>query len=654
MKIKLSLGIIAVLFSILSMHAQLARTVHVSSPGALSSLLSSDKNSLTELTLTGVINDTDFNTIKDMSQLKDLNISAVNIENGKIPDYAFQGKVMDRIVPPESLKAIGSGAFSRTVISSLNFTICNQLEELGIGVFSEINLTQNNELDFSRCSNLKRFLSYGENGSFSGYEGKVILPQNLKILPQLTFSKFKGSVVLPATLESIELWAFARSSPSSEIVLPSSLKMIKNEAFMKMTTSKLNLSNCNQLEELGIGVFSEINLTQNDELDFSRCSNLTRFLSHGENGSFSGYEGHVILPQNLKILPQLTFSKFKGSVVLPATLKSIELWAFARSSPSSEIILPSSLKIIKNEVFIKMTTDKLDFSNCNQLEELGIGVFSEINLTQNDELDFSRCSNLTRFLSHGENGSFAGFEGRVILPQNLKVLPQLTFSKFKGSVVLPATLESIELWAFARSSPSSEIILPSSLNTIGRESFINSAIKEICLPASLQKIENSAFSGCTQLIKITSINPTPPQLGNTVFNGVDKQTCKLYVPEASIPLYGSALQWKDFITYAIQPETGDGCLIIQAKDTLTNALINEGKYRIRGNSLDVTYIIESPKNRVIIEKLPNGQYTISEVYPPAKYKASSTREKVIEVKNTICRTVMFKNEKLVGKEDVVF
>jgi len=755
--------------SVFCLQAQLAKTIDVTSSGTLSALLGSDKNLVTDLTLTGTINDADFQTIKEMNLLKDLDMSAVNIENGKIPSKSFENKVLNSIILPRSLKIVGPDAFINMTTSRLDFTTCTQLEELGHYAFKDIKLNTN-ILDFSQCASLVRFMESFGSGSFTGYGGHVILPRNLKVLPSRTFAYFKGSVDLPPSLEDIQYTAFIGSQPASPLVFPASLKKIGDDAFQDMIAIRLDFSTCIQLEELGHHVFSGIKL-DTDILDFSQCISLVRFNQSFGSGSFTGYGGHIILPRNLKVLPDFTFASFKGSVELPPVLETIGFGAFSGAEPARELVLPNSLITIGNDAFTNyksnnlvlpgslkkigsaafanMTASRLDFTACTQLEELGHHAFKDIKLNT-DILDFSQCTSLVRFMESFGNGSFTGYGGHVILPLNLKVLPSRTFAYFKGSLELPPSLEVIQYTAFIGSQPASPILFPASLKKIGDEAFqdvittrldfstcsqleelghhvftgikletdildfsrcsnlvrfnesfgsstfaeygghvilplnmkvlpyrtfayfkgsvelppsleiiqhtafVHSTIKEIYLPATLQQIDNEAFWDCIQLEKITSMNPVPPRLGNVVFEKVDKQTCKLYVPEASIPLYGTALQWKDFLTYAVQPETGDGCLIIQAKDSLTNALINEGKYRIRGNSIDVTYVIKSPDNRVIIENLPNGQYTISEVYPPARYKASSTREKVIEVKNTICRTVMFKNERLPEKVDLVF
>ncbi len=70
------------------------------------------------------------------------------------------------------------------------------------------------------------------------------------------------------------------------------------------------------------------------------------------------------------------------------------------------------------------------------------------------------------------------------------------------------------------------------------------------IPNSVTSIGESAFEDCTNLVAIYNHGITPAEvysaLFGTAFDGVDKSTCKLYVPSASISLYQNAPVWRDF------------------------------------------------------------------------------------------------------------
>lgn len=87
----------------------------------------------------------------------------------------------------------------------------------------------------------------------------------------------------------------------------------------------------------------------------------------------------------------------------------------------------------------------------------------------------------------------------------------------------------------------------------------NKYLTEVTIPSSLTNIGDKAFKGCSNLKSITVYITTPISLAvagtrggttravsTSVFDGVDKTTCILYVPEASVNLYKTAPVWKEF------------------------------------------------------------------------------------------------------------
>ena len=86
----------------------------------------------------------------------------------------------------------------------------------------------------------------------------------------------------------------------------------------------------------------------------------------------------------------------------------------------------------------------------------------------------------------------------------------------------------------------------------------NTSLTEVKIPASITSIGAKAFAGCKNLQAITINIIVPINLavisargftrttGDDVFEGVDKETCILYVPEGSVDQYKSAPVWKEF------------------------------------------------------------------------------------------------------------
>ena len=96
---------------------------------------------------------------------------------------------------------------------------------------------------------------------------------------------------------------------------------------------------------------------------------------------------------------------------------------------------------------------------------------------------------------------------------------------------------------------------------IGLGAFENNKnLTDVVIPSSISGIGDKAFKGCSNLKEITVYVTTPINLynvstrgvgtmgnGSSVFEGVDKKTCFLYVPDGSVDLYKAAPVWNEFI-----------------------------------------------------------------------------------------------------------
>lgn len=109
---------------------------------------------------------------------------------------------------------------------------------------------------------------------------------------------------------------------------------------------------------------------------------------------------------------------------------------------------------------------------------------------------------------------------------------------------------------------------------IGTESFKdNTNLIIVSIPESIEEIGTSAFAGCSGLKAIYCYVKDPIALDNaharaytragetvssTVFAGVDKETCVLYVPVGSVANYQNAAGWKEFAHIEEMPSNVKG------------------------------------------------------------------------------------------------
>ncbi len=120
------------------------------------------------------------------------------------------------------------------------------------------------------------------------------------------------------------------SKVGGDVVLPSTVTEIKEDAFNGTSISSFDFSKCVNLTTIGGGygrTFSNIDTITS--YDFSACTNLTTF----NGGSmFEGSEAlvSVVLPANLTTIPSKTFAHcYKmQSIVIPATVTDIAIESF--------------------------------------------------------------------------------------------------------------------------------------------------------------------------------------------------------------------------------------------------------------------------------------------------------------------------------------
>lgn len=125
----------------------------------------------------------------------------------------------------------------------------------------------------------------------------------------------------------------------------------------------------------------------------------------------------------------------------------------------------------------------------------------------------------------------------------------------------------------------------------------NKNLTSITIPSSINSIGDAAFSGCENLKEITVYVDEPIALGSngaSVFEGVNFETCTLYVPETSIDKYKSDEIWGQFKNIlAITAGIHDIRLDDKSNDV----------YNLQGQ-----IVLRQSSN---IERLPKGIYIIN-------------------------------------------
>ena len=117
-----------------------------------------------------------------------------------------------------------------------------------------------------------------------------------------------------------------------------------------------------------------------------------------------------------------------------------------------------------------------------------------------------------------------------------------------GELSLKDNTRLIAWCAFNKCDGLTSITIPNSVTSIGKDAFYGcTGLTEITLGSSVEKIGRSAFSEIERLAKIYSLNPTPPTCESVnIFNKVNKNKCRIYVPLGSAEDYKTTYVWWDF------------------------------------------------------------------------------------------------------------
>lgn len=180
----------------------------------------------------------------------------------------------------------------------------------------------------------------------------------------------------------------------------------------------------------------------------------------------------------------------------------------------------------------------------------------------------------------------------VTIPNSVTSIGEAAFNECVNltAISLPDGITSIGAGAFTSCEKLTSIVLPSSLTTIDYTVFMECTnLQSVTIPNSVTAIKSYAFMECNSLKAIYNYGETPANAYSAVFDGVNKSTCKLYVPRNSINLYKNAPVWRDF--YAISAIEDVQALENAEADNVRSAkVIIDGKVYI--NRGDKTYTLQ--------------------------------------------------------------
>lgn len=482
-----------------------------------------------------------FKTIKPLSEEGKTNPSEeryrLSADGTTLLQWLSQEKVIDFTTDPplNNITAIAENAFGspETGLPIEQITLPSTLKSIG-------------QYAFGNCTQLRTIvlgnqLTHIGNGAFLGCEQltAINLPDTLQSLGRGAFSGCCSlkKVVIPPSVKKIENSTFYDCFQLKELLLPSSLTEIGAMAFAHTALKELQLGQT-LITVIGAEAFGECPYLS--KVVFPKTLQSIEnevFLSCHQLRDSEGLQYVTTIGSKAFYETQLTTLSLTNATEIGA-------WAFAKTA-IGELFFPENLQNIGASAFEGCTqlkkvvfsrsgklphSGRKAFKGCISLREVDLG-----NLPRVDDGSFFECSHLTS----------------ILWSSHLKTIASSAFYACHDleEIIFPETLQEVEDWAFYNCNRLRKIVFGSSAEKIGQETFSNClALQTTTLGQSITELGDWCFRNCPLLKELYVAATTPPTLGQKVFEGVNVQEVAFFVPKASIALYQSAEQWKEFLS----------------------------------------------------------------------------------------------------------
>ena len=365
-------------------------TVHVPKKGTLAAVLDEkglNAEMIVSLKITGELNDEDFITIRSMPNLKDLDLSEVNLPT-LFEKVFHENKKIEKIILPSTLTTIGQYAFyDCTSLQTVTFEKGSRLKTIEESAFEDCTELTSIEIPasvetiedsaFKGCSKLAT-VTFEKGSQLKAIWGGYYAYSTRYSAYSYYYGAFSDCTALtmieiPASVETIGAAAFMRCSKLATVTFEkgSKLKTIGGSYASYDAYYYGAFSDCTALTSIEIPASVETI----EAAAFMRCSKLaTVTFEKGSKlktigGSYASYYYGAF--SNCTALT---------SIEIPASVETIKAAAFMRCSKLATVTFEkgSKLKTIDGYAFSccwALTT--VDMSACTQVTEIGYRAFYE-------------------------------------------------------------------------------------------------------------------------------------------------------------------------------------------------------------------------------------------------------------------------------------
>lgn len=394
-------------------------------------------------------------------------------------------------------------------------------------------------------------------------------------------SNSNGSLIEYYTDDELPPHAFYNGAKSlRSIVLPSSLKVLGEACFSGTRLMYSTLEIPEGVNVIGGSAFAFTGGNNGVELI------LPNTLDSIHGGAFMdcGYKCELKLNDNISHIGGDAFAgcdNFYGVFHIPSNLKELAEGMFGglghTGNFTGTIEIPQGITEIPGRSLLgsvfPVLSNRIDLILPSSIKRIGRGAMGGKlrSLKLNEGLE----------IIDEENFSYGSMPFQLSLPSTLHTIGSNSFcaSGFEGELIIPDKCVNIGGGCF-RDNEFTSIHLPSRLEAIGRSSFSgNHRLTTVTIPRYVNFIAESAFNDCDALQTVICLNPEPPEIEGAIFQGTYFDKCILQVPETSVEKYRHTAGWDQFKNITAYHELAFN---IPEIVTLHNGCTEQGVIRAEG------------------------------------------------------------------------
>ena len=320
----------------------------------------------------------------------------------------------------------------------------------------------------------------------------------------------------------------------------------------------------------------------------------------GDVGDYAFYDcdslAGIIIPNTVDSLGASCFEGCTAltQAILGDSITEIPGSCFRDCSALPKITIPAAVKRIYNNVF-EGCTSLANVTIADRDSVLTLGYNKAYYSWEDGEPMFADCPLNAVYIGSNISYSTDASDGYSPFYRNTSL----------ESVTITDKETEISENEFYGCTNLKNVTLGDGIEAIGSYAFSGcAALTDFTFGSSLDSIGKEAFSDCTAMTRLVSRTAEPPVCGPQALDDINKWTCKLYVPDASIDAYKAADQWKEFffitdIAHAVEDGGCSADRILSGRVQVFDLSGRQVKEARNANSIDE-----------VLNGLPSGTYIL--------------------------------------------